>query len=261
MSPPPIRAATSMFLISLANILPRRASMTAFLCLVVAHFEWPDMRASFWSMTGLDECDVTRSTKTRCRRPSPPTSGWNDVAISGPCRTATILPAAGPWAGSAGTLASTSTPSPTASTHGARMKIACTGSVSPAKSRLVSKESTCRPKALRRTVMSRPPRVSWPSMPSSMRSASRIMPAQVPKTGSPLAIRSRSGSSRSKIRASLAIVVDSPPGRTKPSHSASSDSRRTATGRAPRESRTRRCSRTSPCRARTPMTGAGTGAG
>src|SRR5215475_2315274 len=43
-SPPPILAATSMFLINLANILPRRASMTAFLCLVVAHFEWPDMR-------------------------------------------------------------------------------------------------------------------------------------------------------------------------------------------------------------------------
>src|SRR5262245_36773960 len=42
-SPPPIRAATSMFLISLANILPRRASMTAFLCLVVAHLEWPDI--------------------------------------------------------------------------------------------------------------------------------------------------------------------------------------------------------------------------
>src|SRR3954465_15179369 len=42
-SPPPMRAATSMFLISLANILPRRASMTAFLCLVVAHLEWPDM--------------------------------------------------------------------------------------------------------------------------------------------------------------------------------------------------------------------------
>src|SRR4051812_15494505 len=41
MSPPPIRAATSTFLISLANILPRRASMTAFLCLVVAHLEWP----------------------------------------------------------------------------------------------------------------------------------------------------------------------------------------------------------------------------
>src|SRR4051812_370262 len=40
-SPPPVRAATSMFLISLANILPRRASMTAFLCFVVAHLEWP----------------------------------------------------------------------------------------------------------------------------------------------------------------------------------------------------------------------------
>src|SRR4051794_14469330 len=42
-SPPPIRAATSMFLMSLAKSLPRRASMTAFLCLVVAHLEWPDM--------------------------------------------------------------------------------------------------------------------------------------------------------------------------------------------------------------------------
>src|SRR5688572_5082618 len=30
-----------MFLISFANILPRRASMTAFLVLVVAHLEWP----------------------------------------------------------------------------------------------------------------------------------------------------------------------------------------------------------------------------
>src|SRR3954464_6026309 len=44
-SPPPVRAATSMFLMSLANILPRRASTTAFLCLVVAHLEWPDMRS------------------------------------------------------------------------------------------------------------------------------------------------------------------------------------------------------------------------
>ncbi len=39
-----MRAATSMFLISFANILPRRASMTAFLCLVVAHLEWPDIQ-------------------------------------------------------------------------------------------------------------------------------------------------------------------------------------------------------------------------
>src|SRR6478672_6538688 len=42
-SPPPVLAATSTFLISLANSLPRLASTTAFLCLVVAHFEWPLM--------------------------------------------------------------------------------------------------------------------------------------------------------------------------------------------------------------------------
>ena len=38
-SPPPVRAATSMFLISFAKSLPRLASITAFLCLVVAHLE------------------------------------------------------------------------------------------------------------------------------------------------------------------------------------------------------------------------------
>src|SRR5690349_983763 len=47
-SPPPILAATSMFLISLANILPRLASTTAFLCLVVAHLEWPDISPTFF---------------------------------------------------------------------------------------------------------------------------------------------------------------------------------------------------------------------
>src|SRR6056300_912429 len=43
-SGPPTFAATSMFLMSLAKDLARRASMTAFLCLVVAHLEWPDIR-------------------------------------------------------------------------------------------------------------------------------------------------------------------------------------------------------------------------
>src|SRR3954464_5688326 len=45
-SPPPVRAATSTFLMSFANSLPRRASTTAFLCLVVAHLEWPLTSAS-----------------------------------------------------------------------------------------------------------------------------------------------------------------------------------------------------------------------
>src|SRR6202012_1058739 len=40
-SPPPVRAATSTFLTSLAKSLPRLASTTAFLCLVVGHLEWP----------------------------------------------------------------------------------------------------------------------------------------------------------------------------------------------------------------------------
>src|SRR4051794_14593738 len=42
-SPPPVRAATSTFLIRRAKSLPRLASTTAFLCFVVAHFEWPDI--------------------------------------------------------------------------------------------------------------------------------------------------------------------------------------------------------------------------
>src|ERR687893_715506 len=40
-SPPPVRAATSTFLISLANSLPRLASIAAFLRFLVAHLEWP----------------------------------------------------------------------------------------------------------------------------------------------------------------------------------------------------------------------------
>src|SRR5580765_2009018 len=44
-SPPPLRAATSMFLISLAKSLPRLASLAAFWCLVVAHLEWPLMNS------------------------------------------------------------------------------------------------------------------------------------------------------------------------------------------------------------------------
>ena len=43
-----------------------------------------------------------------------------------------------------------------------------------------SKESTWRPKALRRTVMSSPPSVCWSARPSVIRSASMIMPAQDP---------------------------------------------------------------------------------
>src|SRR6188768_2533623 len=42
-SAPPIFAATSMFLMSLAKDFARRWSLIAFWCLVVAHLEWPDI--------------------------------------------------------------------------------------------------------------------------------------------------------------------------------------------------------------------------
>src|SRR5574337_46091 len=42
-SPPLMRAATVISLISLVKIFPRRASAAPFLCLMVAHLEWPDM--------------------------------------------------------------------------------------------------------------------------------------------------------------------------------------------------------------------------
>src|SRR5690606_11396288 len=77
----------------------------------------------------------TMPTNSSCTRRSPVISGWKAVASTAFCRTATILPAAGPAAGVSGTVASTSTSAPTDSTHGARMKTACSGSANPAKSR------------------------------------------------------------------------------------------------------------------------------
>src|SRR3954470_17701228 len=42
-SPPPSRAATWIARASFVKCAPRRASTTAFLCLIDAHFEWPAM--------------------------------------------------------------------------------------------------------------------------------------------------------------------------------------------------------------------------
>src|SRR5688500_19915634 len=43
-SPPPARAATVNSLMRRVKILPRLASAAPFLCLIVCHLEWPDMR-------------------------------------------------------------------------------------------------------------------------------------------------------------------------------------------------------------------------
>src|SRR5207244_13116644 len=43
---PPMRAAIVRSLMSLVKARPRRASLRAFLCLIVLHLEWPDMAIS-----------------------------------------------------------------------------------------------------------------------------------------------------------------------------------------------------------------------
>ena len=61
-----------------------------------------------------------------------------------------------------------------------------------------------------------------------------IIPAQVPRVGMPVLMRSANASNTSNARASLTIVVDSPPGMTSASHRSSSSSRRTGNASAPR---------------------------
>ncbi len=112
-------------------------------------------------------------------------SGWNAVASTAPCRTATARPAAAPADAPdrvlGGTVASTSTCGPADSTHGARMNTARTGSPgTPSNRRSVSKESTWRPNALRRTTTSSPPSWRWSGRPSRISDASRIIPAHDP---------------------------------------------------------------------------------
>src|SRR5215471_313459 len=51
-SPPPSLAAMVISLIRRVKILPRLASRAPFLCLIVAHFEWPDIYylcCDFWN--------------------------------------------------------------------------------------------------------------------------------------------------------------------------------------------------------------------
>src|SRR4051794_8490346 len=43
-SPPPLRAATVNSLMMRVKTLPRLASAAPFLCLIVCHLEWPDIR-------------------------------------------------------------------------------------------------------------------------------------------------------------------------------------------------------------------------
>src|ERR1043165_7492605 len=55
-SPPPLRAATVISLINFVNSLPRLASSAPFLCLILCHFECPDICSrSFWRVDARAE--------------------------------------------------------------------------------------------------------------------------------------------------------------------------------------------------------------
>src|SRR5258707_5479239 len=56
-SPPPSLAAMVISLMRRVKILPRLASRAPFLCLIVAHFEWPDMYNL--SLLVLRPCDFS----------------------------------------------------------------------------------------------------------------------------------------------------------------------------------------------------------
>src|ERR1700751_4126882 len=83
-SPPPIRAATSMFLMSLVFILLRLASTIAFLCFVVAHLEWPDI-----SPPSLQSRKPGRRRPGGCGCHCPPRGGRTSPAVvpDGPRRS------------------------------------------------------------------------------------------------------------------------------------------------------------------------------
>src|SRR3990172_1938003 len=180
----------------------------------------------------------------RWKRVSPASSGWKAVAIAFRSRTATMCPSS--------SVASTSTPDPTRSTIGARMKTPWTG-VSPRTGTETSpsKLSSCRPKALRLTVTSMSGNTG--SSPSEISRASRIMPAQVPKIGAPEAASSRIGSRSPQRATSFRMVVLSPPGTIRPDTPPRSAGRRNSPPPTPARRRPARCSTKSPCSASTPI--------
>src|SRR3954468_24774603 len=74
-SPPPALAATVISLIRRVNVLPRLASSAPFLCLIVAHFEWPDMGTS-------DDLKI-QALARYARRNDPP--AWTASPRARPC--------------------------------------------------------------------------------------------------------------------------------------------------------------------------------
>ncbi len=245
-----MRAATSMFLISLANSLPRRASMTAFLCLVVAHLEWPDMRAAASTSSSLVTVQVSRRAAHQVdeERVDPRVAGdlgverrGEQVRPAGPRRSyprpVRARPVADDLARPGPDLLHPRRPD---EHRVERLVEAARRRGRPRRSRPGGR-TRCGGRRRRARRWSpgrrRRPRSGRPAGSSRRRCRT---PAARP---SPPA---RSGSSRSKIRASFEIVVDSPPGMTSPSTCAEllrpayGDGRRRRTLAASRGARGRR---------------------
>src|SRR5580698_8357227 len=75
---PPDFAAIAISLMRRVKILPRLASSAPFLCLMVAHFEWPDMNylaADLWCAKGAQPCEFSMFdlwfARGECVPPSP----------------------------------------------------------------------------------------------------------------------------------------------------------------------------------------------
>ena len=106
----------------------------------------PRVSHLFASSCARFRASVVIAMNSACSRESSVSSGWNAVARTRPSRIATGCPSYS---------ARTSTPAPTRSTQGARMKIARRGSSPiPSIARSASKLCSWRPKALRRAVAS-----------------------------------------------------------------------------------------------------------
>src|SRR5262245_62821500 len=63
-SPPPIRAAMVISLMSFVNARPRLESIAAFLCLILCHLEWPDIRSP-WIYTQISGLSLAKARRKR----------------------------------------------------------------------------------------------------------------------------------------------------------------------------------------------------
>ena len=249
-----MRAATSMFLISLAKSLPRLASMPAFLCFVVAHLEWPLTVAPLvpGGSAGLSaRWRRTMSTNIACTRRSPVSSGWKLVATRFPWRTATILPSAG----------SPARPGPTPRRRplldpGRPDEDRVHGTALRGLEVEVGLEGVDLPPNALRGARSRPGRRSSPAGGGVQDPVGEQDHPGAGAVGGQPGVHG--GAQRLEQLEPVGELDDRrrlAPGITSPSTAASSSGRRTVTASAPCSRSAARCSRTSPCRASTPMTG------